>query len=134
MTAQNIQSELDGFLETWTVDTHETKKAFVRLRQHLESMPGVSFAFKGRAGVSYSLRAKHENQTDRDLFVMVDVIDDDPEARWLSVCFYGDLITVPGEKSDLVPGGFCGDEKSRRHPHCFHGKLWRKRAGHRHPG
>jgi hypothetical protein len=80
---------------------------------------GVSFAFKGRAGVSYSLRAKHENQKGRDLFVMVDVIDDDPEARWLSVCFYGDLITDPDEKGDLVPGGLAGDDG-----YCFNLDEW----------
>ncbi len=119
MTGQDVQSEIDGFLETWTVDDNEMKKAFVRLKQHLEAMPGVSFAFKGRAGVSYSLRAKHENQKTRDLFVMADVIDDDPEARWLSVCFYGDLITDPEEKGDLVPGGLSGDDG-----YCFDLDEW----------
>ena len=41
---------------------------------------------------------------------MVDVIDDDPESRWLSVCFYGDDITDPDELGDLVPQGLLGED------------------------
>jgi hypothetical protein len=119
MTRQDVLSEINGFLETWTDDANSMKMAFVRLMKHLESLEGVSFAFKGRAGVSYSLRAKHDNQKNRDLFVMVDVIDDDPDARWLSVCFYGDLITDPEEKGDLVPGGLAGDDG-----YCFNLDEW----------
>lgn len=119
MISQDDLKEINGFLETWTEDANSMKRAFVRLKQHLEGMPGVSFAFKGRAGVSYSLRAKHDNQKDRNLFVMVDVIDDDPDARWLSVCFYGDLITDPDEKGDLVPEGLAGDDG-----YCFNLDEW----------
>jgi hypothetical protein len=36
---------------------------------------------------------------------MVDVIDDDPEVRWLSVCFYGEMITDPDEAGELIPEG-----------------------------
>ena len=39
---------------------------------------------------------------------MVDVIEDDP--RWLSVCFYGDMISDPEEKGDFVPGGLLGQD------------------------
>lgn len=119
MISQDVSAEINGFLEAWTEDANSMKKAFVRLKQHLEAMPGVSFAFKGRAGVSFSLRAKHDNQKGRDLFVMADVIDDDPDARWLSVCFYGDLITDPDEKGDLVPGGLAGDDG-----YCFNLDEW----------
>jgi hypothetical protein len=38
----------------------------------------------------------------------MDVIDEDP--RWLSVCFYGDMITDPEEKGDLVPEGLMGED------------------------
>jgi len=44
------------------------------------------------------------------LFVMVDIVDDDPENRWLSVCFYGDMITDPNEEGDLVPEGLLGED------------------------
>lgn len=119
MMPQDVLSEVNNLIETWTDNPLQTKKIFIRLKKHLEAMDNVSFAFKGRAGVSYSLRAKHNNQKDRDLFVMLDVIDDDPEARWLSICFYGDLLTDPEEKGDLVPGGLAGDDG-----YCFDLDEW----------
>ena len=41
---------------------------------------------------------------------MVDVVDDDPADRWLSVCFYGDMITDPDEEGDLIPEGLLGQD------------------------
>ena len=41
---------------------------------------------------------------------MADVIDDDPKERWLSVCFYGDMVTDPEERGDLIPEGLLGDD------------------------
>lgn len=73
-------------------------------------MKNVTLEYKGRPGVSHSLRARHKAQKDRELFVLVDVIDDDPEARWLSVCFYADLMTDPEGRGDVVPGGLAGDD------------------------
>jgi hypothetical protein len=87
------ETGFDEFVAGWTDDDAGMKKALLRFRNRLETIKGVSFDFKARPGVSYSLRAKHENQKDRTLFVMIDVVDDDPEARWISMCFYGDLIT-----------------------------------------
>jgi len=60
--------------------------------------------------VSYSVRPKHELQKKRALYAMVDVIDDDPDNRWLSVCFYGEMITDPEEKGDLIPEGLLGED------------------------
>ena len=88
----------------------EIKKTFLQLKEHLESKEDVFFDFKGRANVSYSLRAIHKNQRKRDLFVMVDVIDDDPDNRWLSVCFYGDMITDPDEMGEVIPDGLAGSD------------------------
>lgn len=119
MMSQDVQSEVNALIEGWSDNPQQTKKAFIKLKEHLENKENISFSFKGRAGVSYSLRAKHDNQKDRDLFVMIDVIDDDPEARWLSVCFYGDLLTDPEEKGDLVPGGLAGDDG-----YCFDLDEW----------
>jgi hypothetical protein len=70
----------------------------------------VSIEFFERPGISYSLRGIHESQKDRPLFVMIDVIDDDPKARWLSVCFYGDMIKDPDERGDLIPEGLLGSD------------------------
>ena len=67
-----------------------------------------------RPGVSYSLRAKHQHQTQRPLFAMVDIIDDDPDERWLSVCFFGEMISDPDELGDFVPEGLLGEDA-----HCF---------------
>ncbi|ETR72401.1 MAG: hypothetical protein OMM_07529 [Candidatus Magnetoglobus multicellularis str. Araruama] len=55
------------------------------------------------------MRAVHAAQK-KPLFVMIDVIDDDPSNRWLSVCFYGEMITDPDEKGDLIPEGLLGED------------------------
>jgi hypothetical protein len=39
---------------------------------------------------------------------MIDVIDDDPTARWLSICFYGDTIEDPVELADFIHEGLLG--------------------------
>lgn len=102
--------ELQPFIADWKEDAAGMKAAFVRYQSFLAEKEGVTLDFKGRPGVSFSLRAVHANQKNRTLFVMVDVIDDDPENRWLSVCFYGDMVTDPEEKGDLVPGGLLGED------------------------
>jgi hypothetical protein len=102
--------ELDTFLNDWKDNDTKTKKAFLELKDHIMSMEGVTVEFIARPGVSYSLRPRHKNQTDRTLFAMADVIDDDPAERWLSVCFYGDMVTDPDEEGDLIPEGLLGDD------------------------
>ena len=39
---------------------------------------------------------------------MVDVIEDTP--RWLSVCFYNEMIGDPDENGDFVPDGLLGED------------------------
>ena len=102
--------ELDAFLEGWTVDPLNGRSTFLPYLHLLAAVPGVSFEFKSRPGVSYSLRARHEKQQGRELFVLVDVVDDEPESRWLSVCFYADMITDPSELGDYVPQGLMGED------------------------
>ncbi len=75
--------------------------------------------FKARPGVSYSLRVKHMLQQSRELFVIMDVIDDDPESRWLSVCFYPDMITDPEERGNIIPLGLLGEDG-----YCFDYDEW----------
>ena len=70
----------------------------------------IKIDFNARPGASYSLRAAHVKDSDHPLFVMVDVIDDDPDERWLSVCFYGEMITDPDEAGDLIPEGLLGED------------------------
>ncbi|MCF8143352.1 MAG: hypothetical protein K9N21_05475 [Deltaproteobacteria bacterium] len=105
-------AEMAGLLDTWTADPGNVKAAFIQLRDSLSKREKAIFYFKSRAGISHSFRAyvpKGGETADR-LFVMVDIVDDDPENRWLSVCFYGDMITDPDETGDLVPGGLLGED------------------------
>ncbi|MDP3430517.1 MAG: hypothetical protein Q8R89_09320, partial [Desulfomicrobium sp.] len=70
---------------------------------------GVRLDFKVRPDITYSLRGAHPAQQGRELFVLIDVIDDDPEQRWLSVCFYDEMVTDTQEQGDWVPGGLMGE-------------------------
>ena len=104
--------ELDEFLDQWTDSPNQTKKAFLQLFDHLKQKDHIQFEFIPREGLTYSLRASHPNQTSRPLFGMIDVIEDDP--RWLSVCFFGEMINDPEDKGDMVPEGLLGEDA-----HCF---------------
>lgn len=99
---------LQAFIEEWTETEELNKKAFLEFKEFLSAQDGVRINFVPREGVTYSLRAVHRNQKDHPLFVMLDVIEDEP--RWLSVCFYGEMVTDPEEKGDLVPEGLLGDD------------------------
>ena len=114
---QEAEQALHQFIERWKETPEQNKKAFLRLKSFLESKGGALLDFVPREGVTYSLRAAHRDQTDKSLYVMVDVIEDDP--RWLSVCFYGDMITDPDEKGDFVPEGLLGDDAM-----CFDLEEW----------
>lgn len=102
--------EIESFLVSWTGENQPMRDWFRRLYQELSSMEGVSLTFVGRPGVSYSIRPVHKNQKKRDKFAIVDVIDDDPDERWLSVCFYEDMITDPNNRGELIPGGLSGSD------------------------
>lgn len=105
-----LVEQIESFVGGWTEGGLAMKERFLGFYKLLTDMDGVSLTFTARPGVSYSLRPKADSQQDRELFAMVDVIDDDPTSRWLSVCFYGDLITDPEEKGELIPGGLAGDD------------------------
>jgi len=100
--------EFESFIKDWTDTREKNRKAFLRLKELLTSKQGVNLDFIPHPGVTYSLRASHENQKNWPLFVMVDVIED--EVRWLSICFYGDLIKDPEGKGDFVPEGLLGED------------------------
>ena len=113
-----MEEELNTFLAEWEDNPLEVKKSFIRLKEHLEEKKDLALAFKARPGVSYSLRAKHPQQKKRELFVIMDVIDD-PENRWLSICFYPDMITDPADKGVLIPLGLLGEDG-----YCFDFEEW----------
>ena len=105
-------TEMADLFERWIDDSGNIKPAFVKLQERLSGKENATFSFKSRSGISYSFRANIGKTGDIEgrLFVMVDIVDDDPENRWLSVCFYGDMITDPNEEGDLVPGGLLGED------------------------
>ena len=109
--------ELDSFLADWKETEEKNKAVFQRLKALLDQKEGVTLSFNPRPGVTYSLRAAHVNQTEKSLFAMVDVIEDTP--RWLSVCFYGDMINDPEENGDFVPEGLLGEDAI-----CFDIDAW----------
>ncbi len=104
------QSEqaLTAFIENWQESSEKPKASFVHFKTFLRNKPGVILDFIQREGVTYSLRAVHENQKEKELFVLVDVIEDDP--RWLSICFYSEMIKDPDEEGDFVPKGLLGED------------------------
>lgn len=101
---------IEKFIDDWQEDPLGLKSAFVSYFKELMEMADADIEFNERPGISYSLRGMHKNVNDRPLFVMIDVIDDNPRERWLSVCFYGDTITDPEEEGDLIPEGLLGDD------------------------
>ncbi len=110
--------EIEEFIESWVDNSKKIKKAYVELKKDLEKKEGVFFQFKARPGISYSLRCIHTNQK-RNLFVVMDVIDDNPEDRWLSVCFFEEMIKDSEEKGDLIPEGLSGEDG-----YCFDLDKW----------
>jgi len=102
--------EVSDLLNSWTKDDNGMKAAFTELVNLLESLEGLSYSFKSRPGISYSLRANVENNGEEKILTMMDVIDDDPENRWISICFYAETINDPDEEGDLIPGGLLGED------------------------
>jgi len=111
-TSEKEKAEMLNLLEAWTTDPQNLKSVFIRLRDKLSEKERAVLSFNSRPGVSYSLRATVDSQGEKKwpLFVMADIIDDDPENRWLSICFYGDMIKDPDEEGDLVPEGLLGED------------------------
>ena len=105
---EQIQKDIESFVEQWPVAQDSIRRIFIELKTFLQGQAGTSLSLKQRPGVTYSLRAIHQSQTDKPLFVMIDVIDDEP--RWLSVCFYDQMVSDPGELGNHVPGGLLGED------------------------
>lgn len=95
-------SDLEGFIQGWDDDSG-TKDLFLAVKE-LAADIGLTAEYVGRPGVSHSLRLGRPGAR-RPFFAMADVIDDDPAARWLSVCMYADVAHDPEERGDLVPRG-----------------------------
>jgi hypothetical protein len=109
---ENEFLEMSGFLETWENDPHKIKQTFLKVIDKLRTTEGTSLNFISRPGVSYSLRAslKNRHEKSQSLFALVDIIDDAPDNRWLSICFYEEMVTDPDELGNLVPNGILGED------------------------
>ena len=113
-----MREELDTFIAGWEDSALQVKNSFVLLKNYLADKAELIFIFKARPGVSFSLRVKHRLQKKRELFVIMDVIDE-PGNRWLSICFYPDMITDPDDKGVLIPLGLLGEDG-----YCFDFEQW----------
>jgi len=109
---ENEFLEMSGFLEAWENDPRKMKQTFLKVIDKLRTTEGTSLNFISRPGVSYSLRAslKNRHEKSQSLFALVDIIDDDPDNRWLSICFYEEMVTDPDELGNLVPKGILGED------------------------
>ncbi|MFO8113523.1 MAG: hypothetical protein R6T92_13545 [Desulfosalsimonadaceae bacterium] len=114
---RETDQELIAFIENWQETPEKNRQVFVHFKKYLQEKEGVRLEFIPRPGITYSLRATHAAQKTRGLFVMVDVIEDTP--RWLSVCFYGEMVTDPQDKGDFVPEGLLGEDAV-----CFDVEQW----------
>lgn len=100
--------EIEAFIEQWPDEPGCCRGPFARLYHFVKTLERSAVSFHVREGISYSLRTAHRDATDKELFVMVDVIDDTP--RWLSVCFYEKMVSDPETRGDSVPGGLLGED------------------------
>jgi hypothetical protein len=101
---------IETFITKWERSEAEMAACLRSFHQTLAAMNGVVLRFFARPGVSYSLRPWRNNGAHREFFAIVDVIDDDPAERWLSVCFYHDMITDPHGHGEIIPGGLGGSD------------------------
>jgi len=102
---------LTDVLDRWTIDEMNMKAVFLRLATRFSQKKRVILSLVARPGISYSFRARKKAEGEEGtLITMIDIVDDDPDSRWLSVCFYGDCVTDPKEEGDLVPGGLLGED------------------------
>lgn len=131
-------SEIDAFLQNWGEDSQEVRELFHRLYSLLRDCPLLTLRWKAEPGVVYSLRgALKEARTD-DLsgdIVRIDVVDDDPEERWLSIRLTAALGDAPGETWETLPGALsgraafcldvdeCDDETTATLPELFRKRL-----------
>ena len=105
-----MQDAVTTLLDGWSRDPGNVREVFTELKKAISGKSGVEMDFKSRPGVSYSLRGSIRKSREKEavLFVLIDIIDDDPDNRWLSVCFYEERITDPERAGQLVPAGILG--------------------------
>jgi len=98
-----------AFLSAWTHDPKGVRPGLVRFIQAVSGLAGAGIELVSRPGVTHSLRVAHPSRVQRPLFALADVVED-PDGRWLSICFYANAVTDPEERGNLVPGGLLGED------------------------
>ena len=113
--------ELVEFLEHWPASQQGLKRAYLELLSWARALPGATWSFLARPGVSHSLRFDLDPRPGgraRPVFFLVDAVDDGGE-RFLSVCFYEDEVSDPEELGNAIPQGlfqetgYCFDLEER---------------------
>ncbi len=100
--------DLQKFLNEWTVDPNNVKPLLMSLLEHTERLPEIRVRYKNRPGISHSVRLVNSSLPGGGFFALIDVVNDDPENRWLSVCFYADMVNDYAKKGDYIPGALGG--------------------------
>lgn len=100
--------EIDSFVEKWPQSPDRCRDLFQKIYDFLKQLDGAGIEFHVRPGITYSLRGVPDGESEYALFVMADVIEDQP--RWLSVCFYEQMVSDPDGRGDSVPGGLLGED------------------------
>lgn len=103
---KNITVKIQDFFATWE-DGGEMKQLCMALYSRMASFAALEIDFSARPGVSYSIRMLTGEAT---ILALLDVIDDDPADRWLSLCFPDAIISDPDEEGDMVPQGLAGKD------------------------
>ena len=100
---------LSDILDAWAHDEMDVKGAFLQLADRFSKKDRAVLSFVPRPGISYSFRAGiREKDGAMTLVTLIDIIDDDPNNKWLSVCFYDDCVTDPAGEGNMVPKGVLG--------------------------
>jgi hypothetical protein len=102
--------EFCAFLQEWAGSASPVRDFLLQLRAIVLELNGTELDFLARPGVSYSLRAEVASGGHARLLILMDVVDDDPGNRWLSVCFYADAVSDPQGVGNLVPKGILGED------------------------
>lgn len=105
-----MTDDLAAYLEAWTDDPYGVKPVFAAVATAM-AQAGAGLELVVRPGVTASLRATAPGPQagSRPLFALADVVED-PEGRFLSVCFYDDAVSDPDELGQCVPLGLLGED------------------------
>lgn len=105
--------EIDCFLRDWGLDSLEVKRLFSQLYKLLQGCPALTLHWDARPEVVYSLRAALKEAKSPGIsgdVALIDIIDDDPEERWLSIRLNAELIGCCHKEWEILPGGLSGHD------------------------